>query len=116
MISRSQLTRKKAMKSRRKYVPAQEQQHFRKVAALPCAWCGIEGYSQCAHSNRSQDGKGMGLKANYLATFPLCCTRPGVIGCHVRYDQCIGITRDEADEMAASWIVETQKELQVGDY
>ena len=55
----------------------------RVVADLPCIWCGIMGYSQCAHLNR---GKGMGLKTDDRTGFPLCCSRPGIEGCHVAYD------------------------------
>lgn len=49
------------------------------VASKACFGCGIEGYSQCAHAN----GGGMGTKRSDLETFPLCCTRPGHIGCHM---------------------------------
>lgn len=67
-----------------------------------------------AHSNRHQDGKGFGLKAHYMATFPLCCTRPGVLGCHYEHDQCIGMTRAEADRRTVLYIASTQKKLGVG--
>lgn len=56
----------------------------RAVSALSCMWCGIAGYSQHAHLNL---GKGLGLKTDDRTGFPLCCTRPGVEGCHVAYDQ-----------------------------
>ncbi len=56
----------------------------RLVAQLPCIWCGICGYSQHAHLNL---GKGMGLKTDDRTGFPLCCSRPGIEGCHVAYDQ-----------------------------
>jgi len=102
---------KKIKKASRKAAPAHEEAHCRAVAALPCANCGIQGYSQCAHSNRKQDGKGMGKKAHYLATFPLCCTRPGVVGCHVEHDQCIGMTRDEADSRTDHYITDTHQKL-----
>src|SRR6516164_5082420 len=86
----------KAKKQARK---AAETAHFRRVASLPCACCGIVGYSQCAHSNLAEHGKGLGLKAHYLTTFPLCCSRPGVLGCHSRHDRLIGMTKDEADSI-----------------
>ena len=54
------------------------------VAALPCQWCGISGYSQHAHLNF---GKGLNQKTDDRTGFPLCCTRPGVEGCHMAYDQ-----------------------------
>lgn len=103
-----------AMKVSAKSVPAFETAHYRRVATLPCANCSIEGFSQVAHSNRHQDGKGLGVKANYLATFPLCCTRPGEVGCHVRHDQCIGMTREEADARTLGYIADTQRKLGVG--
>ena len=55
----------------------------RLVAQLPCLWCGIAGYSQHAHLNM---GKGLGLKTDDRTGFPLCCSRPGIEGCHVAYD------------------------------
>lgn len=56
----------------------------RAVAALPCMWCGVCGFSQHAHLNL---GKGMGLKTDDRTGFPLCCARPGIEGCHIPYDQ-----------------------------
>lgn len=56
----------------------------RLVAQLPCLWCGISGYSQYAHLNY---GKGMSMKTDDRTGFPLCCSRPGIEGCHVAYDQ-----------------------------
>ena len=64
---------------------AVESEPYRRlVAQLPCLWCGISGYSQHAHLNM---GKGMGLKTDDRTGFPLCCSRPGIEGCHVAYDQ-----------------------------
>lgn len=56
----------------------------RLVAKLPCFWCGIKGYSQHAQLNY---GKGLGMKTDDRTGFPLCCSRPGIEGCHVAYDQ-----------------------------
>lgn len=103
--------RRKPMKAKHKYVPPAELAHYKRVAALPCACCGIVGYSQAAHSNRAEDGKGLGLKANYRATFPLCCARPGEIGCHARHDQCIGMTREQADLRTIGYIEDTLFQL-----
>ena len=55
----------------------------RLVAQLPCLWCGISGYSQHAHLNL---GKGLGMKTDDRTGFPLCCSRPGIEGCHAAYD------------------------------
>ena len=66
-------------------VKAVESEPYRRlVAQLPCLWCGISGYSQHAHLNL---GKGLGLKTDDRTGFPLCCSRPGVEGCHAAYDQ-----------------------------
>jgi hypothetical protein len=99
------------LKSKRKVIPAHELAHYRAVAALPCACCGIVGYSQAAHSNKYEDGKGVRLKANYRATFPLCCTRPGIVGCHYEHDNGIGMTREQADLRTIDYIANTLFQL-----
>lgn len=60
------------------------EKYRRAVASLPCAACGIYGYSQHAHGN---EGKGMGLKTDDRTGVPLCCARPGEEGCHTKFDQ-----------------------------
>lgn len=60
------------------------EQHRKHVAALPCARCEVVGFSQAAHVNF---GKGGGVKTCDSLTFPLCCDRPGVRGCHSLHDQ-----------------------------
>lgn len=87
------------------------EQHRRNVASLPCAECGIEGYSQCAHANGYEYGKGRGMKSSDLATFPLCCTRIGVVGCHEKHDQLRGMTKDEAREREHRYIFATLSQL-----
>src|SRR5690606_21011660 len=67
-------------------------EHRQNVAALPCAKCGIVGFSQAAHVNFN---KGGALKVCDSLTFPLCCSRPGVVGCHVLHDQGGIYTRQE---------------------
>ena len=67
-----------------KETPLRSERYRRAVASLPCAYCGIEGYSQHAHEN---DGKGARLKVDDRRAMPLCCSRPGIEGCHVAFDQ-----------------------------
>ena len=67
-----------------KEIVVESEPYRRLVAQLPCMWCGIAGYSQCAHLNY---GKGFGMKTCDLTGFPLCCSRPGIEGCHVAFDQ-----------------------------
>ena len=68
----------------KKDAPARSEAYRRIVAAMPCANCGIAGYSQHAHAN---EGKGMGIKTDDRAGFPLCAPRPGIEGCHAAFDQ-----------------------------
>lgn len=63
--------------------PTRDERYRRLVAALPCSNCGIEGYSQAAHGPTL----GARIKADDRETFPLCADRPGVKGCHARFDQ-----------------------------
>lgn len=60
------------------------ERYRRAVASLPCAYCGIEGYSQHAHEN---EGKGARTKLDDRRAMPLCCARPGIEGCHAAFDQ-----------------------------
>lgn len=76
----------------------------RYVASKPCFGCGIEGYSQCAHAN----GGGMGTKASDLDTFPLCCTRPGHMGCHMMFDLCIDMSKAERRELTERYVEQMQ--------
>lgn len=64
--------------------PQRSEVYRRLVAAMPCAWCRIEGYSQHAHEN---EGKGARLKVDDRRGMPLCCARPGIEGCHTAFDQ-----------------------------
>jgi hypothetical protein len=83
----------------------------RAVASLPCANCGLEGYSQCAHSNLYEHGKGRSLKSSDAATFPLCSNVPGRVGCHEKFDQHLLCTKAEAAELTARFIAETHIKL-----
>jgi hypothetical protein len=105
----------KRMTRRRKVIPAHELAHYKRVAELPCVRCGIEQHSQAAHSNRTEDGKGARKKAHYLATFPLCCTRPGINGCHFEHDQCIGGDKAEMDRRTVGYIADTHRKLGINN-
>lgn len=83
----------------------------RRVAALPCVCCGVDDHSQAAHANGIEYGKGIGLKADDLACFPLCCDRPGIVGCHRLFDQGGLLTKEERREVTARWISWTRAAL-----
>jgi hypothetical protein len=86
------------------------EKYRRAVASLPCVSCGIEGSSQAAHANT---GKGMGMKADDFDTFPLCCDRPGVRGCHSRFDQGAMFSKVERREVEQRWISWTRNALAI---
>ena len=87
-----------------KAVPFRSEAYRRYVASKDCFGCGISGYSQCAHEN----GGGMGTKASDLETFPLCCTRPTHIGCHMAFDLCIDMSRAERRELTVQYVERMQ--------
>ena len=89
---------------RPKSSPVRSEAYRRLVAARPCIACGIEGYSQAAHAPPS----GRGIKESDLETFPLCCVRPGVVGCHVEFDRWRMFPRDQAVEVGLRWAAETR--------
>lgn len=83
--------------------PVRSEKYRRRVAALPCFQCGIQGFSQAAHPNH---GKARGRKQSDLECFPLCCTRPGEPGCHYRFDQFQIVSRVDMpafEQRAAAW-------------
>lgn len=88
--------------------PVRSQQYLRAVASLPCIACGIQGYSQAAHL--PPEAKGM--KQSDLLTFPLCCTRVGIPGCHQDYDQYRLFPRDAAMTVGRAWAADTQRRIQ----
>lgn len=80
-------------------------EHYRRlVAQLPCVSCGIHGYSQAAHPPPT----GKGIKEDDRFCFPLCCTRMGVTGCHVEFDQYRLIPKDDMGQTAAAWGARTR--------
>ena len=87
--------------------PVRSQQYLRAVASLPCIACGIQGYSQAAHL--PPEAKGM--KQSDLLTFPLCCTRVGIAGCHQDYDQYRLFPRAAAMAVGRAWAADTQRRI-----
>lgn len=88
--------------------PVRSEPYRRLVAALPCKVCGIVGSSQAAHPNT---GKGAGLKTDDRLCFPLCCDRPGVQGCHAKFDQHAWFTRAARREIEPSWGADTRRQI-----
>ena len=78
----------------------ESESYRRLVAKLPCINCCVVGYSQAAHPNT---GKGAGMKTDDRDCFPLCADRPGVRGCHSRFDQGALFTKEERREIEPQW-------------
>ena len=79
----------------------------RLVAAMPCKACGIQGSSQAAHLPT----EGKGIKQDDRLIFALCCTRPGITGCHVEYDQYRMFTRLVAMTVGRAWAADTRRQI-----
>lgn len=96
-----------------KSAPVRSEAYRRAVASLPCINCGVPGHSQCAHSN---SGKGAGIKASDLDSFPLCTVHPGadgrlVQGCHENFDQGALFTKAVRRELEPVWAADTQRRI-----
>ena len=90
-----------------KAAPVRSEAYRRAVASLPCIACGIQGYSQAAHL--PPEAKGM--KQSDLLTFPLCCTRVGIAGCHQDYDQYRLFPRAAAMAVGRAWAADPQRRI-----
>lgn len=91
-----------------KAAPVRSERYRRLVASLPCAICGVPGYSQAAHANT---GKGMGMKACDLTCFPACGPRPGIQGCHAALDQGALFTKAARRELEPAWAADTRRRI-----
>ena len=87
--------------------PHRDGKYLRLIATMPCFSCGIDGYSQAAHL--PPEAKGM--KQSDLLTFPLCCTRVGIPGCHQDYDQYRLFPREAAMTVGRAWAADTQRRI-----
>ena len=88
--------------------PVRSEAYRRAVASLPCAICGVYGYSQAAHANT---GKGMGMKACDMTCFPACGPRPGFQGCHAALDQGALFLKAVRRELEPVWAADTQRRI-----
>lgn len=82
------------------------------VAALPCAHCGVIGYSQAAHADQ---GKGMGLKSSDDTCYPACGPhfRDGLwlAGCHWEIGTSGAYTRQARRDLEARYAAQTRAKL-----
>lgn len=82
--------------------PLRSRKHLMDVASMPCIKCGIDGYTQAAHTNF---GKGMGIKACDSQTFPLC------VYCHTWLDQSGKLNKDERRNLERSYVIKTRQKM-----
>lgn len=78
------------------------------IKELPCVVCGRSPVD-AAHSNQSNHGKGMGLKAYDSKTIPLCRNH------HVEYDQFQKMNRSESVEWFDKMLEKTERMLNQTD-
>jgi hypothetical protein len=80
------------------------------VATLPCAACGIVGYSANAHLLGTG---GMGRKRSADTIGPLCADRSGVTGCHTLYDAFPWTFRERFPDFDPEWVaMQTERRWQ----
>ena len=78
------------------------------IRKLPCVVCGRSPVD-AAHSNESNHGKGIGLKACDSKTIPLCRNH------HVEYDQFQKMNRSESVEWFNRMLSKTNRMLDMSD-
>ena len=73
---------------------------LRAANGRPCSYCGLNhGTTVAAHSNRMEDGKGVGLKAHDCFVAFLCAT------CHTEYDTGIMPQHEFNRAMKRTWLI-----------
>ncbi|MNL47534.1 hypothetical protein D3C87_1703270 [compost metagenome] len=77
----------------------------RLVRQLPCAHCGIEGYTQFCHSD---EGKGIGIKTDSRRGWPGCGPHGESAGCHHRIGSTGAFTRDERRALEGQYAAQTR--------
>ncbi len=92
---------------KREYVRSETYRRW--VATLPCAHCGIVGFSQCAHSDdNGAGGKGMGIKASDDTCYPACGPHGDDPGCHWRIGSSGTWTKAERHALEAIYAENTR--------
>ncbi|WP_019573441.1 hypothetical protein [Curvibacter lanceolatus] len=86
----------------------QHQGYMRLVRLLPCAHCGIEGYTQFCHTDM---GKGMGLKTDCRLGWPGCGPQDGKPGCHHLLGTSGRLGREERRRLEAEYAARTRQKI-----
>lgn len=86
-----------------------DKDYRRWVASLKCAHCGVQGFSQAAHSDdNGAGGKGLALKACDSTIYPACGPRPGDPGCHWLLGSSGTYTKAERHEFERFYAINTR--------
>ena len=93
------------MTARPKFKYVRSEPLRRAVASLPCQACGIEGQTQCSHSNEARMGHGRGIKSTDLAVAGLC------VRCHSQVDASYSLTGEQRQAMWQAAHEKTVREL-----
>lgn len=88
--------------------PARSKAYLKAAATLPCKNCGVLGWSQAAHPST---GRGGGEKTDDRRCFPLCCSRPGIVGCHVKFDQHALFVKAARRLIEEAWGADTRRQI-----
>lgn len=88
--------------------PRRSEPYRRWVASLRCSHCSVQSFSQAAHPNKG--GKAKGRKQDDGLCFPLCCDRPGIVGCHTQHDQYRLLPAETISNAEETWALITQRE------
>lgn len=83
----------------------QHQGYMRLVRLLPCAHCGIVGFSQFCHSD---EGKGTGIKTDCRRGWPGCRPHGETMGCHHLIGTSGHYSRDARRELEEKYAAATR--------
>jgi hypothetical protein len=78
------------------------------VRKLPCARCGVIGFSQFCHSD---EGKGMGIKTDCRRGWPGCGPHGDTMGCHYLLGSTGTMSRDERRRLEDEYAAKARAEI-----
>lgn len=78
------------------------------VRKLPCARCGVIGFSQFCHSD---EGKGMGIKTDCRRGWPGCGPHGDTMGCHYLLGSTGTLSRDERRRLEDEYAAKARAEI-----
>lgn len=86
----------------------QHEKYMAAVRKLPCAHCGVTGFTQFCHAD---EGKGMGIKTDCRRGWPGCGPHNGMPGCHYLLGSTGKLGREERRRLEAEYGRRTRTEI-----